>query len=399
MKNILVAFGTRPEAIKLAPVIHCLRRKAPQLRTSVCVTAQHREMLDQVLTLFTITPDYDLEIMQADQDLFDITSAALGRLREVMQAEAPDLVLVQGDTTTAFVAALAASYLRIPVGHIEAGLRSGDRGNPFPEELNRRMIDQLATLFFAPTPLTRQNLVDEGVRTEAVFVTGNTGIDALLMTVDREYRFHHEALSCLDFTRAKVLLVTAHRRESFGRPLEGICEAVRRLADARPDVEIVYAVHPNPNVQRPVRERLGGRPRIHLVEPLDYQAFVQLMDRCYLILTDSGGIQEEAPSLGKPVLVLRDTTERPEAIEAGAAVLVGTDPDRIVTEVTRLLDDRRAYERWAVPRHLFGDGHAADRIAEVVAASLGHAGGAAAGVTSPAMSEQQKPRGRAASAT
>jgi UDP-N-acetylglucosamine 2-epimerase (non-hydrolysing) len=367
--RILVAFGTRPEAIKLAPVIARLRRAAPHVQTRVCVTAQHRDMLDQVLSQFRISVDHDLDLMQENQDLFDITEHGLRRLRTVMEEEQPDLVLVQGDTTTTFVAALAAYYLRIPVAHVEAGLRTGDRYQPFPEEANRRLTDALATLLFAPTEAARRNLLSEGIDPAAVFVTGNTAIDALLMSINRQYVFADAVLRNLDFQGRRVLLVTAHRRESFGAPLERICAALRTIAQTRPDVEIVFPVHPNPNVGEPIRRALAGVPRVHLMEPLDYEAFVQVMDRCFAILTDSGGIQEEAPSLGKPVLVLRESTERQEAVDSGSAVLVGTDADRIVQSALRLLDGHgpRADAARCNP---FGDGHAAERIVDVVSAAL-----------------------------
>ncbi len=366
----LIAFGTRPEAIKLAPVIFRLREAAPVVRTCICVTAQHRQMLDQVLSLFDIAPDHDLRLMEEDQSLFDITESAMRGLRHVMEQEKPDLVLVQGDTTTTFAAALAAFYMRVPVAHVEAGLRTGDRDQPFPEEMNRRLTDGLSTLLFAPTEPARQNLLAEGLASSSIFVTGNTGIDALLMTVNREAVFRHPVLERIDFSRRRVLLVTAHRRESFGAPLEGICSALRTLVERRPDIEIIYPVHLNPNVRQPVQRLLGDVPRIHLIEPLDYRTFVQLMDRCYLILTDSGGIQEEAPSLGKPVLVLRETTERREAVDAGTAILVGADPDRIVSEATRLLDDEIAYARRASRITPFGDGRAAKHIVDIVIATI-----------------------------
>jgi len=367
---VLVAFGTRPEAIKLAPVIFRLRAAAPAIRTCVCVTAQHRQMLDQVLTLFDIVPDHDLRLMRDDQSLFDITERALRGLGEVMTAEAPDLVLVQGDTTTTFTAALSAYYLRIPVGHVEAGLRTGDRYQPFPEEANRRLTDHLSTLLFAPTESARQNLLAEGLASSSIFVTGNTAIDALLMTVKRDLPPGHEVLARLDSAKRRIILVTAHRRENFGAPLERICAALRLLAETRDDIEIVYPVHPNPNVAAHVHRLLADVPRIHLTEPLDYATFVRLMARSYLILTDSGGIQEEAPSLGKPTLVLREGTERPEAVEAGTATVVGTDSARIVSAVVGLLDDHAAYTTQARRTNPFGDGQAASRIVSVVSSML-----------------------------
>jgi UDP-N-acetylglucosamine 2-epimerase len=364
-----VAFGTRPEAIKLAPVILKLREAAPALRTCVCVTAQHREMLDQVLALFDIVPDHDLRIMRDDQSLFDVTERALRGLGEVMAAEAPGLVLVQGDTTTTFTAALSAYYLKIPVGHVEAGLRTGDRYQPFPEEANRRLTDHLSTLLFAPTESARQNLLAEGLPPSSIFVTGNTAIDALLMTARRDPPVSHDVLERLD-SASRIILVTVHRRENFGAPLDRICVALRQLAESRDDIAIVYPVHPNPNVTAPVHRILGGVPRIHLTEPLDYATFVRLMDRSYLILTDSGGIQEEAPSLGKPALVLREGTERQEAIDAGTATVVGTDSARVVAAVVALLDDQAAYSAQARRSNPFGDGHAASRIVSVVSSQL-----------------------------
>lgn len=372
--KVLLVFGTRPEAIKLAPVICALAACAPAIETVVCVTAQHREMLDQVLRLFRITPDYDLNLMQPDQDHLEILAATLERLKKVLEAEGPDLVLVQGDTTTTLAASLAASYLRVPVGHVEAGLRTHDPSQPFPEEINRRLAGALASLHFAPTEVARANLRGEGIPADSIFVTGNTGIDALLMTVNRDYRFRDPVLASLDFRGKKVILVTAHRRESFGAPLGDICRAIRTLVQARPDIEVVFPVHPNPNVRSVVHEVLAQVDRVHLIPPLDYEALVQVMDRCYLVLTDSGGIQEEAPCLGKPVLVLRQVTERPEAVMAGSAMVVGTDPERILREASLLLDDRRAYSERAVARNPFGDGQAAKRIAAIIMSSGWKAG-------------------------
>ncbi len=365
--KVLLVFGTRPEAIKLAPVIRALAARAPALRTVICVTAQHRAMLDQILRLFRIVPDHDLDLMRSDQDHLEVLEEALRGVRQVMDRERPDLVLVQGDTTTALAAALAAGYRRVPVAHVEAGLRTHDPAQPFPEEINRRLTAGLAALHFAPTEAARANLRAEGVPDSAIFVTGNTGIDALLMTVDRGYRFRDGVLAGLDFAKTKVILVTAHRRESFGPPLAQICRAIRALVETRPEVAVVFPVHPNPHVQPIVHGELGALERVHLVPPLDYEAFVQVLDRAHLVLTDSGGIQEEAPCLGKPVVVLRRLTERPEALAAGSAVLAGTDPGDILRETSRLLDDPAAYADRAVPRTPFGDGQAAGRIAEVIA--------------------------------
>lgn len=365
-RRIAVLFGTRPEAIKMAPVVLELTRRLGREAVRVVVTAQHRQMLDQVLALFSIRPDHDLDIMRPGQSLFEVTARVLTGLEPVLAAEEPDLLLVQGDTTSVFVGALAAFYCKIPVGHVEAGLRTGDRYSPFPEEVNRRLASVLTELHFAPTERARDNLLREGVAPGKIFVTGNTVIDALLATVRRDYRFGPEhGLGAVDFAR-RLIVVTAHRRESFGEPFRGLCRGLAAVADRFEDVQIVYPVHLNPNVQAPVNEILGRHPRIHLVPPLDYEPFVQLLDRATLILTDSGGIQEEAPSLGKPVLVLRENTERPEAVDAGTVRLVGTDPDRILAESSRLLTDATAYEAMARAINPYGDGHAAARIADVV---------------------------------
>jgi UDP-N-acetylglucosamine 2-epimerase (non-hydrolysing) len=361
-KNVLVVFGTRPEAIKLAPVIAALRR-SEVLEASVCVTAQHREMLDQVLSVFAIEPDRDLRLMESDQDLFATTAHALLALREVLTDARPDVLLVQGDTTSTFVAALAAYYLRVPVAHLEAGLRTGDRFNPFPEEINRRVVTLLADLHFAPTSLARDHLVREGVAPERISVTGNTVVDALLMISDRAVRQGWTPPPPLAGLAARrLILVTSHRRESFGAGLEGICRALVEIARRHSDVEIVYPVHLNPRVRATVERELGGQPRIHLLEPLDYLAFVHLMRRSYMILTDSGGVQEEAPSFGVPVLVLREATERPESIEAGVARLVGTSTPGIVEAASELLSDPDAHAAMACATNPYGDGHAAERV-------------------------------------
>lgn len=367
--KVLVVFGTRPEAIKLAPVVKALRQ-AGMFEVRVCVTAQHRQMLDQVLELFAITPDVDLDVMQPGQDLTDLTARVLVGMRGVLRDWRPDLLLVQGDTTTTFAASLAAHYEKIAVGHVEAGLRTGNLYAPWPEEMNRRLTTVLAALHFPPTPWARDNLLREGVAAEVVHVTGNTVIDALLEVVarletddvlraglERQFEFLNPA--------RRLVLVTGHRRESFGPGFERICQALRVLGE-RGDVEMVYPVHLNPNVQEPVRRILGACPSIHLIEPLDYLPFVYLMSRVYLIVTDSGGVQEEAPSLGKPVLVMRETTERPEAVEAGTAKLVGTDCERIVGEATRLLEDAAAYRAMAQAHNPYGDGKAAVRIARIL---------------------------------
>ena len=363
--KVLIIFGTRPEAIKMAPVVQALRR-AEGVDTRVCVTAQHRQMLDQVLHLFDIRPDHDLNLMEPGQDLTDLTANVLHGLRPVLAMEQPDLVLLHGDTTTTLAGALAAYYQRIPVGHVEAGLRTGNIYSPWPEEMNRRIAGAITALHFAPTSRAKENLLREGVGEQNVHVTGNTVIDALLSAVEKA-RANPKLLSQFDFLNPvrRTILVTGHRRENFGEGFQRICRALGRLA-TRSDVQIVYPVHLNPNVHGPVRESLGNRDNIHLIEPLDYLPFVALMDRADLIITDSGGVQEEAPSLGKPVLVMRETTERPEAVEAGTVRLVGTDEERIICEATRLLDDPQAYSAMSRAHNPYGDGRAASRIAKVI---------------------------------
>lgn len=361
--KVMTIFGTRPEAIKMALVIRALGQ-SEHFEQVVCATAQHREMLDQVLTLFDITPDYDLNVMRPEQSLYQVTIALLNSLEEVLKAELPDLVLVQGDTTSTFIGALAAYYQRTPVGHVEAGLRSGNKYSPFPEEINRTLTGHIADLHFAPTPAARDALLAEGIQADRVFVTGNTVIDALLYVLER----HPQPFTLPGLPpEARLILVTAHRRESFGAPLRSICAALVDLATHYPDVHLVYPVHPNPNVQRTVQVALRGFPHIHLIEPLEYASFCALMRRAALILTDSGGVQEEAPTLGKPVLVMREVTERTEGVEAGTARLVGADRERIVTETSRLLDDPIAYAEMANAVNPYGDGRAADRITNIVA--------------------------------
>lgn len=365
--SVMVVFGTRPEAVKLAPVVQALRERVP---VKVCVTAQHRQMLDQVLEAFDVKPDIDLNLMKANQDLFDITANALVGLRDVYAAHQPRLVLVQGDTTTTFAAALAAFYQHIQVGHVEAGLRTNDKQRPFPEEMNRRLATSLADWHFPPTAWSRDNLLREHVAADRIFVTGNTGIDALLaMVADFDRGRVPSALPEEVAKRLgdrRMILVTGHRRESFGPGFERICHALRSIVEAHPDVVLVYPVHLNPNVQEPVYRLLGDLDRLLLIRPLDYVPFVALMRRSTLILTDSGGIQEEAPSLGKPVLVMRETTERPEGVDAGVARLVGTDVDTIVGTVHRLLTDASAYQAMASPMNPYGDGRAAERMAVLV---------------------------------
>lgn len=368
-KKILVVLGTRPEAIKMAPLIHRLR-KEPQLETIVCLTAQHRHLLDQVLDIFGIQADIDLNLMKQGQHLGELTANVLHGLDGVLSRHHPDCVLVHGDTTTAMAAAMAAFYRHIPVGHVEAGLRTHDMSHPWPEELNRRVIDLMAAHYYAPTDMSRDNLLREDVPAERIHVTGNTVIDALLMTTERIAndaslaRRLAEASPFLDRSK-RLILVTSHRRENHGGRLESMCLALKQLAD-RPDVQVVYPVHPNPNVREVVERVCGGRKNIALIEPVDYLHFVYLMQAAHVILTDSGGIQEEAPSLGKPVLVLRDVTERPEAVEAGTIKLVGTDAERIVAECERLLTDDAYYRSFAHCRNPYGDGNASQRIVETL---------------------------------
>ena len=365
-RHVLIAIGTRPEAIKMAPVIRELQRRHRRINLTVCATAQHRVLLDQVVNLFGIPIDFDLDLMVADQTLEGLTSRILDRIGGVLAKTQPDIVLVQGDTTTTFAVSLASFYHRIPVGHVEAGLRTGDLMAPFPEELNRRLTSHLARLHFAPTQWARANLLAEGIPSSQILVTGNTVVDAFLHARRMAVRCRPAALPLngLAQTRRRILLVTAHRRENFGAPIEEICSALKELATSRDDIEIVYPVHPNPNVSGPVRRILEHVARIHLLEPLEYLPFVWLMNRAYLALTDSGGIQEEMPSLGRPVLILRDKTERPEGLEAGVCQLVGTRASSIRRAVTRLLDDPRAYRRFVRRRNPFGDGQAARRIAD-----------------------------------
>lgn len=371
MKKILTVFGTRPEAIKMAPVVKELTKHRDSFTNLVCVTAQHREMLDQVLGLFGIIPDFDIDVMRPGQDLFDISCNVLQGLKSVLEQESPDLVLVHGDTTTAMAASLAAYYCRIPVGHVEAGLRSFNRFSPFPEEMNRKVADTLADLHFAPTAAARANLLAEGLAENSIFVTGNTVIDALLTVVDklreddRLRTMLDERFSFLD-EKKRLLLVTGHRRENFGEGFNNICLALVEIARTVPDVEVLYPVHLNPQVREPVNSILGsaGLANIHLVEPVDYLSFVYLMQRASLIVTDSGGIQEEAPSLGKPVLVMRETTERPEAVAAGTVRLVGVDRQKIIDHVVTLLSDRAEYDKMSFAHNPYGDGRAAKRIVD-----------------------------------
>lgn len=369
IQKVLLVFGTRPEAIKMAPLVIALKKRK-DLTVEVCVTAQHREMLDQVLSLFSLKPDYDLDLMQPGQDLYDITTRALLGLRDVFTKSKPDLVLVHGDTTTTFASSLAAFYQRIKVGHIEAGLRTGDIYSPWPEESNRKLTGALTQLHFAPTIRAQQNLLKENVAPETVFVTGNTVIDALIQVEEKissDKQLNNELSAKFDFLdpNKKLILVTGHRRESFGDGFENICRAISKLAENE-DVQVLYPVHLNPNVQEPVNRLLKGKKDVFLIEPQDYLPFVYLMTRANIILTDSGGVQEEAPSLGKPVLVMRDTTERPEAIDAGTVKLVGTDYDEIVKQAQLLLDDAAAYEAMSFAHNPYGDGKACERIGDII---------------------------------
>ena len=374
MKKILLVFGTRPEAIKMAPLVKALQKDSEHFETKICVTAQHRQMLDQVLEVFDIVPEYDLNIMAPNQDLYDITSRVLVGLRDVLDDFAPDIVLVHGDTTTSMAASLAAFYRQIPVGHVEAGLRTYNMLSPWPEEMNRQVTDRMCTYYFAPTEKSRQNLLRENVDATKIHVTGNTVIDALLMAVDIIEKKPHVKTAIEDELRDKgyamdnrpYILVTGHRRENFGEGFLNICKAIRQIAEEHPEMDIVYPVHLNPNVQKPVYELLSGTPNIYLVKPLDYLPFVYAMQHSTLLLTDSGGVQEEAPSLGKPVLVMRETTERPEAVEAGTVRLVGTNVAAIVGNVQELLHDPEVYRKMSESYNPYGDGHACERIVDAL---------------------------------
>lgn len=365
MLKVMTIFGTRPEAIKMAPLVKALEA-APDMESIVTVTAQHRDMLDQVLHVFKITPDYDLNIMSQGQTLYDVTTRALMGLRDVLEQAQPDVVLVHGDTTTTFAGALAAFYQEIPVGHVEAGLRTGNIYSPFPEEMNRKLTGSLATYHFAPTAGSEQNLLKENVDKEHIYVTGNTVIDALQMTVQDGYQFEDDDLNTLDYKGKRIVLVTTHRRENLGEPMRHVYRAIRQLVDDFDDIQVVFPVHKNPKVRQVVQEELGHVDRVSLINPLDYEPFANLMARSYLVLTDSGGIQEEAPSLGKPVLVLRNTTERPEAVVAGTVQLVGTDKDRVYEEAHTLLADEKAYKQMSNAVNPYGDGKATQRILEAL---------------------------------
>ena len=375
MLKVLSVFGTRPEAIKMAPLVKALAAEQ-EFDAKVCVTAQHREMLDQVLELFEITPDYDLNLMQAGQDLYDITTNVLLGLRDVLKEFQPDIVLVHGDTATTFAATLAAFYQQIPVGHVEAGLRTGNMYSPWPEEANRVLTGRIAAVHFAPTDRNKKALLNDHVPEDTITVTGNTVIDALQWVVNKIENSNelknniYTTLKQAGLDTAaldnRYVLVTGHRRENFGSGFESICQALQDLATANPITHFIYPVHLNPNVQEPVKRLLGGLNNVHLIKPLGYEPFVYLMQQAYLVLTDSGGVQEEAPGLGKPVLVMRDTTERPEAIEAGTVKLVGTDAELIVSEVQELLDDTQIYQRMSAAHNPYGDGKASKRIVDFI---------------------------------
>ncbi len=361
--RILAVIGTRPEAIKMAPVVAELRRRPERFDVALCATAQHRGLLDQVVRTFDLLVDYDLDLMRPDQTIFDVTRAVLDGVGGIIRETTPDVLLVHGDTTTSFAAALAGYYSKVAIGHVEAGLRTGDKYRPFPEEMNRRMADALCDYHYAPTKGAGKNLLREGISPEHLVVTGNTVIDAVLDVAARPYQFEDPLLEELGRDR-RLVLVTAHRRESFGAPFEEMCAAMRDLAAAYPDIELLYPVHPNPNVRRVVNEALAGVDRVHLTEPLDYVPFVHLLKKAHFVLTDSGGIQEEAPALGKPVLVMREVTERPEAIEAGTARLVGTSRATILAGARNLLDNAGAYAKMASAVNPYGDGQARLRIAD-----------------------------------
>ncbi|MBA3258279.1 MAG: UDP-N-acetylglucosamine 2-epimerase (non-hydrolyzing) [Gemmatimonadales bacterium] len=370
MIRVLSVFGTRPEAIKMAPVLHALQAEPARFESVVCVSAQHRAMLDQVMSVFGIRANHDLDLMTSGQSPAEIAARVLQHLSPLIRQIRPDVLLVQGDTMTSFAAAFAAYLEKVPSGHVEAGLRTGDRYQPFPEEMNRVLTTRLASLHFAPTTQARDRLLEEGVPPGEVHLTGNTVIDALLRTVRPDYRFHTPALAGLDPAR-RVVLVTTHRRESFGAPLRSTCAALRELVGRFPDLQVVLPVHPNPEVKRTVESLLCDLPGVTLIHPVDYVEFVHLMARAYLILTDSGGVQEEAPSLGKPVLVLREVTERPEGVAAGTAVVVGTDRERIVAQASELLASPAAYSRMANAVSPYGDGHASERIVAALGERFG----------------------------
>ncbi len=382
MKKVLIVFGTRPEAIKMAPLVKACQNEL-SFETKVCVTAQHREMLDQVLEIFEITPEYDLDLMKAGQDLYDVTSGVLLGMKNILNDFKPDVVLVHGDTATTFAASLASFYQQIKVGHVEAGLRTGNIYSPWPEEANRQLTTQITAYHFAPTQTSKENLLKENVKEKDIAITGNTVIDALFLALDKiksnqdlevmliktiQNQFLNN--SKFNILHSKFILVTGHRRENFGQGFINICESLKTLAQNNPEVDIVYPVHLNPNVQKPVNEILSGTPNVHLIEPQQYEAFIYMMEKSYFIITDSGGVQEEAPSLGKPVLVMRDTTERPEALEAGTVKLVGTDPQKIIVAAQTLLDDQTTYETMSKASNPYGNGTACRQIVDFLQGHL-----------------------------
>ncbi|MFC1799629.1 non-hydrolyzing UDP-N-acetylglucosamine 2-epimerase [Candidatus Eisenbacteria bacterium] len=370
MPKVAIIVGTRPEAIKMAPIaIEARRRRG--VKPVLILTAQHRKMCDDVLEIFKLKPDHDLDIMKPRQSLFEVTARLVRKLEKVLTAEKPDIVLVQGDTTSTFVGSLAAYYLKIPVGHVEAGLRTYRKYSPFPEEINRKLTSALADLHFAATPTARDSLLSEGVPRRRISVVGNPVIDALLHVASKKYRFSSKQLAGIDFKRNKVIAVTAHRRESWGRSFEDMMRALREITRRHAEAMVVFPVHPNPNVRHTVKKILGGAERVLLIDPLDYRDFVKLLKSCSFIITDSGGIQEEAPSLKKPVLLMREVTERPEAVKAGAVKIVGTDKSRIVSAATELLKSEKAYRKMLVKKNPYGDGHAARKIMDIIAGRLG----------------------------
>ena len=365
MKKIITIFGTRPEAIKMAPLVKELEKREG-IESKICVTAQHREMLDQVLELFDIKPDFDLNIMKTKQSLTGITNRILEGLETIFKEEKPDMILVHGDTTTTFSSALAAYYQQIKVGHVEAGLRTFNKYFPFPEEMNRKLTGAISDLHFSPTKGAKNNLLREGIDEKSIYITGNTVIDAMLHTVEDNYVFENEELNKIDFKNKKVIMITAHRRENWGEGISNICEALNEIVDKNKDVELVYLVHLNPIVKDMVYEKLGGKERIHLLNPLDTKETHNLMNKCFMVMTDSGGLQEEAPHLGKPVLVLRDVTERPEAVEYGTVKLVGTNNEKIIKEGNELINNKEAYEKMSKAVNPYGDGKASERICDAI---------------------------------
>lgn len=364
--KVMTVFGTRPEAIKMCPLVLEMKKYPDLIEPLVAVTAQHREMLDQVLELFQIKPDYDLNIMTSGQTLYDVTTRALMGLKEVMEEAKPDIVLVHGDTTTTFAGALAAFYAQIPVGHVEAGLRTGNKYSPYPEEMNRKLTGAIADMHFAPTAISKQNLLKEDVNPDNILVTGNTVIDALQATVQKDYVFEDAEFNKVFESGHRLILMTTHRRENLGEPMRHVYKALKSVLETHEDVEAIFPVHKNPKVREIVQQELGGLDRVHLIEPMDYEPFANLMAKVDIVLTDSGGIQEEAPALGKPVLVLRDTTERPEAVSAGTVLLVGTAYEDVLRETNRLLDDAAHYKKMAEAANPYGDGQACARIVNAV---------------------------------